>query len=68
MCWQGIPTEAWRCAFVALYRDEEAEMVLVDGSHPDQWGRFGVSSKLVGVGNKVSGLLACFGVFRISNG
>jgi pimeloyl-ACP methyl ester carboxylesterase len=54
-------------AFAALYRDEVAGMVLVDGSHPDQWVRFGVSSKLVGVGNKVSGLLARFGVFRIFN-
>ena len=54
-------------AFDALYRDEVAGMVLVDGSHPDQWVRFGVSSKRVGVGNKVGGLLARFGVFRIFN-
>jgi pimeloyl-ACP methyl ester carboxylesterase len=55
-------------AFAALYRDEVAGMVLVDGSHPDQWVRLGVSSKMVGVGNKVSGLLARFGLFRIFNG
>jgi pimeloyl-ACP methyl ester carboxylesterase len=55
-------------AFAALYRDEVAGMVLVDGSHPDQWVRFGVSSKMVGVGNKVGGFLARFGLFRIFNG
>jgi len=55
-------------AFAALYRDEVAGMVLVDGSHPDQWVRLGVSSKMVGVGNKVGGFLARFGLFRIVNG
>lgn len=52
-------------AFAALYRDEVAGMVLVDGSHPDQWVRMGVSSKVVGTSNHVSGLLARFGLFRI---
>ncbi len=55
-------------AFAALYRDEVAGMVLVDGSHPDQWARFGVSSKVLGYGNKVSGFLARFGLFRVFNG
>lgn len=52
-------------AFAALYRDEVAGMVLVDGSHPDQWVRMGVSSKVVATSNYVSGLLARFGLFRI---
>jgi pimeloyl-ACP methyl ester carboxylesterase len=52
-------------AFTALYRNEVAGMVLVDGSHPDQWVRMGVSSKVVGTSNHVSGLLARFGLFRI---
>ena len=52
-------------AFAALYRDEVAGMVLVDGSHPDQWVRMGVSSKVFGTSNYVSALLARFGLFRI---
>lgn len=52
-------------AFAALYPDDVAGMVLVDGSHPDQWVRFGVSSKLVGYGNQVSSVLARFGLFRV---
>ena len=52
-------------AFAALHPDEVAGMVLVDGSHPDQWVRFGVSSKLVAYGNKVSSILARFGIFRV---
>lgn len=55
-------------AFAALYRDEVAGMVLVDGSHPDQWVRMGVSSKVIGTSNHVSGLLAHFGLFRIFKG
>ena len=41
-------------AFAALYPQDVAGMVLVDGSHPDQWIRFGVASKVLGYGNKVS--------------
>jgi pimeloyl-ACP methyl ester carboxylesterase len=55
-------------AFAALYRDEVAGMVLVDGSHPDQWVRMGVSSKVIGTSNRVSALLARFGLFRIFKG
>lgn len=55
-------------AFAALYRDEVAGMVLVDGSHPDQWVRMGVSSKVVGTSNYVAGILARFGFFRIFKG
>jgi pimeloyl-ACP methyl ester carboxylesterase len=52
-------------AFAALYPDEVAGMVLVDGSHPDQWVRFGVSSKVLGYGNRVSSVVARFGLFRV---
>ena len=52
-------------AFAALYPDEVVGMVLVDGSHPDQWVRMGVSSKVFGTSNYVSALLARFGLFRI---
>ena len=52
-------------AFAALYPDEVAGMVLVDGSHPDQWVRFGVSSKVLGYGNKVSSVVARLGLFRL---
>jgi pimeloyl-ACP methyl ester carboxylesterase len=54
--------------FAALYPDEVAGMVLVDASHPDQWARFGVSSKLLGYSNKVASIAARFGVFRLRKG
>lgn len=52
-------------AFAALYPDEVVGIVLVDGSHPDQWVRMGVSSRTVGFGNQMSGFLARFGLFRV---
>lgn len=52
-------------AFAALYPDEVAGMILVDGSHPDQWARFGISSKVLGYGNKFSSALARLGLFRL---
>jgi pimeloyl-ACP methyl ester carboxylesterase len=52
-------------SFAALYPDEVAGMVLVDGSHPDQWARFGLSSKVLGYGNLASSVVARFGVFRL---
>jgi pimeloyl-ACP methyl ester carboxylesterase len=55
-------------AFAALYRNEVAGMVLVDASHPDQWARFGLSSRTLGFGNKASSVVACLGVFRVLNG
>ncbi len=55
-------------AFAALYRDEVAGMVLVDGSHPNQWVRMGVSSKVIATSNHVSAQLARFGLFRIFKG
>jgi pimeloyl-ACP methyl ester carboxylesterase len=55
-------------AFAALYRNEVAGMVLVDASHPDQWARFGLSSRTLGFGNKASSVVARLGVFRVLNG
>ena len=52
-------------AFAALYPAEVVGMVLVDGSHPDQWVRFGISSKVLGFGNTVSSALARLGLFRV---
>lgn len=54
-------------AFAALYRDEVAGLVLVDGSHPDQWVRMGASSRMIWLSNGVSSVLARFGLFRILN-
>ena len=55
-------------AFAVLYPDEVAGMVLVDGSHPDQWIRMGVPSRMIGISNKVSALLARFGAGRVFKG
>jgi pimeloyl-ACP methyl ester carboxylesterase len=55
-------------AFAALYREEVAGMVLVDASHPDQWVRFGIPSKVLGFGNRVTSVLARFGLLRLING
>lgn len=52
-------------AFAALYPAEVVGMVLVDGSHPDQWVRFGISSKVLGYGSKVSSVAARLGLFRL---
>jgi pimeloyl-ACP methyl ester carboxylesterase len=52
-------------AFAAHRRDEIVGMVLVDASHPDQWHRFGFSSKVLGWGNRVSSVVARFGIFRV---
>jgi pimeloyl-ACP methyl ester carboxylesterase len=54
-------------AFAALYPDEVGGMVMVDASHPDQWVRFGFSSRTLGIGNKAGSILARFGIFRIFN-
>jgi len=40
-------------------------MVLVDGSHPDQWVRFGISSKVPGYGNKAGSIVARLGLYRV---
>lgn len=52
-------------AFTALYPGEVAGLVLVDGSHPDQWVRMGVKSRVVGISNRVSAFLARAGLFRL---
>jgi len=56
-------------AFTSLYPDEVVGMVLVDASHPDQWVRIPASrdGKLNGYANRVTGLLAGFGVVRLLN-
>jgi pimeloyl-ACP methyl ester carboxylesterase len=55
-------------AFAALHPADVVGMVLVDASHPDQWVRFGFSSKVLGYSNKVSGVVARFGLFRVVDG
>jgi pimeloyl-ACP methyl ester carboxylesterase len=55
-------------AYASLYPEDVAGMVLVDGSHPDQWVRFGVSSRIAAFGNDASSFLARFGLFRVFDG
>jgi pimeloyl-ACP methyl ester carboxylesterase len=55
-------------AFAARRPADVVGMILVDGSHPDQWVRFGVSSKVLAFGNKASSILARFGLFRVFDG
>ena len=52
-------------AFAAIYPGDVAGVVLVDGSHPDQWARFGFSSRVPGFGSKGSSVVARFGLFRL---
>lgn len=54
--------------FAALHPRDVAGVVLVDGSHPEQWARFGFSSRLVGCGTAVGAVLGRFGVFRFVTG
>jgi pimeloyl-ACP methyl ester carboxylesterase len=53
--------------FADLYRDEVAGVVLVDSSHPDQWARIPASKggQTVAIANRVTALLARFGVMRL---
>ena len=53
--------------FTDLYRDEVVGMVLVDSSHPEQWTHIPASKggQTVAVGNRVTALLARFGVMRL---
>lgn len=53
--------------FTDLYPDEVVGMVLVDSSHPDQWTRIPASKggQTVAVGNRITALLAQFGVMRL---
>jgi pimeloyl-ACP methyl ester carboxylesterase len=55
-------------AFVALFPDEVAGVVLVDGSHPDQWAEFGASSWVLALGTGLWSVLARFGFCRILPG
>jgi pimeloyl-ACP methyl ester carboxylesterase len=55
-------------AFEALRPGAVKGVVLVDASHPDQWQRFGISSKVLGRGNRMGSLLARLGLFRIVSG
>ena len=55
-------------AFAARHPDDVAGMVLVDASHPDQWKRFGISSKVLGWSDRVGSVVARFGIFRLFDG
>ena len=52
-------------AFADRHRNDVVGLILVDASHPDQWQRFGFSSRVLGWGSRVSSLAARFGVFRV---
>jgi pimeloyl-ACP methyl ester carboxylesterase len=54
-------------AFTDRYPDDVVGMVLVDASHPDQWTRIPAArgGRLVAWGNRLTGLLARFGVWRL---
>ena len=53
--------------FADTYPDEVVGMVLVDSSHPDQWAQIKASrgGRTVAIGNRVTALLARFGVLRM---
>jgi len=53
--------------FTDRYPDEVVGMVLVDSSHPDQWVNIPASrnGRTVAMGNRVTALLARFGVLRL---
>jgi pimeloyl-ACP methyl ester carboxylesterase len=53
--------------FADKYRDEVVGMVLVDSSHPDQWIHIKASrdGRTVALGNRLTALLARFGILRI---
>jgi pimeloyl-ACP methyl ester carboxylesterase len=54
-------------AFTDLYPDEVVGMVLVDGSHPDQWAHMPASrnGKLNALTTRITGWMARFGVVRL---
>lgn len=56
-------------AFADLYREDVVGMVLVDGSHPDQWTRMPASrnGKVNGASTRITGWLSRFGVVRLFN-
>jgi pimeloyl-ACP methyl ester carboxylesterase len=53
--------------FADRFRDDVVGLVLVDGSHPDQWAHIPASrdGRTVALGNRVMALLAGFGVLRL---
>jgi pimeloyl-ACP methyl ester carboxylesterase len=53
--------------FTDRYPDEVVGMVLVDSSHPDQWANIRASrnGRTVATGNRVTALLARFGLLRL---
>lgn len=56
-------------AFADLYREDVVGMVLVDGSHPDQWARMPASrnGKVNALSTRITGWLSRFGVVRLFN-
>jgi len=54
-------------AFADQYPDEVVGLVLVDGSHPDQWLHIPISMRgaLPGFANRVLAVLAGFGLLRV---
>lgn len=56
-------------AFTDLYQDEVVGMVLVDGSHPDQWAHIPASrnGKLNATMNRITGWLGRIGIVRLFN-
>jgi pimeloyl-ACP methyl ester carboxylesterase len=54
-------------AFADRYPDDVVGMVLVDASHPDQWARIPAArgGRLVAWGNRLTGLLARCGLWRL---
>jgi pimeloyl-ACP methyl ester carboxylesterase len=53
--------------FADMYPNEVAGIVLVDSSHPDQWLHIPASKggQTVAVGNRITALLARFGILRL---
>lgn len=56
-------------AFIDLYPDEVAGLVLIDASHPDQWANIPASrgGRLVAFSNKMLAFLGTFGLLRLWN-
>jgi pimeloyl-ACP methyl ester carboxylesterase len=54
-------------AFADRYPEDVAGLVLVDASHPDQWARIPSArgGRLIAGGNRLMGVLARFGLWRL---
>ncbi|MEP6648780.1 MAG: alpha/beta fold hydrolase [Lapillicoccus sp.] len=59
----GLPVRA----FVTLFPDETAGLVLVDASHPDQWLRWPVrhADRMIVVSQRITAVLAQVGLLRL---